>query len=78
MYVLFFRDNYNKTLRIQKRKSASSSINNGLRLRQTRYRCDVIDQMCLSKRMMKEVNEESAEQREEVLEMTQRNALGSN
>jgi len=34
--------------------------------------------MCLSKRMMKEVNEESAEQREEVLEMTQRNALGSN
>jgi len=28
--------------------------------------------------MMKEVNEESAEQREEVLRMTQRNALGSN
>jgi len=28
--------------------------------------------MCLSKRMMKEVNEESAEQREEVLKMTQR------
>jgi len=28
--------------------------------------------------MMKEVNEESAEQREEVLKMTQRNALGSN
>jgi len=27
---------------------------------------------------MKEVNEESAEQREEVLKMTQRNALGSN
>jgi len=26
--------------------------------------------MCLSKRMMKEVNEESAEQREEVLRMT--------
>jgi len=26
--------------------------------------------MCLSKRMMKEVNEESAEQREEVLKMT--------
>jgi len=34
--------------------------------------------MCLSKRMMKEMNEESAEQREEVLKMTQRNALGSN
>jgi len=34
--------------------------------------------MCLSKRMMKEVNEESAEQREEVLRMTQRNALDSN
>ncbi len=33
MYVLFFRDNYNKTLRIQKRKSASSSINIDLRLR---------------------------------------------
>jgi len=28
--------------------------------------------MCLSKRMMKEMNEESAEQREEVLRMTQR------
>jgi len=28
--------------------------------------------------MMKEVNEESAEQREEVLKMTQRNALDSN
>jgi len=27
---------------------------------------------------MKEMNEESAEQREEVLRMTQRNALGSN
>jgi len=26
--------------------------------------------MCLSKRMMKEMNEESAEQREEVLRMT--------
>jgi len=26
--------------------------------------------MCLSKRMMKEMNEESAEQREEVLKMT--------
>jgi len=26
--------------------------------------------MCLSKKMMKEVNEESAEQREEVLRMT--------
>jgi len=26
--------------------------------------------MCLSKRMMKEVNEESAEQRKEVLKMT--------
>jgi len=34
--------------------------------------------MCLSKRMMKEVNEESAEQREELLRMTQRDALGSN
>jgi len=34
--------------------------------------------MCLSKRMMKEMNEESAEQREEVLRMTRRNALGSN
>ena len=33
MYVLLFRDNYNKTLRIQKRKSANSSINNDLRLR---------------------------------------------
>jgi len=28
--------------------------------------------MCLSKKMMKEVNEESAEQREEVLKMTRR------
>jgi len=28
--------------------------------------------MCLPKRMMKEVNEESAEQREEVLRMAQR------
>jgi len=28
--------------------------------------------MCLPKRMMKEVNEESAEQREEVLRMIQR------
>jgi len=28
--------------------------------------------MCLFKRMMKEVNEESAEQQEEVLRMTQR------
>jgi len=28
--------------------------------------------MCLSKRMMKEINEESAEQREEVLTMIQR------
>jgi len=28
--------------------------------------------MCLSKRMMKEMNEKSAEQREEVLRMTQR------
>ncbi len=61
MYVLFFKDNYNKTLRIQKRKSASSFINNDLRLRQTRYRCDVIDQMYLSKKMMKEMNEESVE-----------------
>jgi len=34
--------------------------------------------MCLSKRMMKEMNEESAKQREEVLRMTQRNALDSN
>jgi len=34
--------------------------------------------MCLSKRMMKEVNEESAEQREEVLKMTRRDALDSN
>jgi len=34
--------------------------------------------MCLSKRMMKEMNEESAEQREEVLKMTQRSALGLN
>jgi len=34
--------------------------------------------MCLSKRMMKEINEESAEQQEEVLKMTQRDALDSN
>jgi len=34
--------------------------------------------MCLPKRMMKEMNEESAEQREEVLRMIRRNALGSN
>jgi len=34
--------------------------------------------MCLSKRMMKEMNEKSAEQREEVLRMIQRSALGSN
>jgi len=34
--------------------------------------------MCLSKRMMKEMNEESAEQREKVLRMIQRDALGSN
>jgi len=34
--------------------------------------------MCLSKRMMKEINEESAEQREEVLRMIQRDALDSN
>jgi len=34
--------------------------------------------MCLSKRMMKEMNEESAEQQEEVLRMTQRDALDSN
>jgi len=34
--------------------------------------------MCLFKRMMKKMNEESAEQREEVLRMTQRNALDSN
>jgi len=47
-------------------------------IKETRYRCDVICQMCLSKRMMKEVNEESAEQRKEVLRMTQRSALDSN
>ena len=70
MYVLLFKDSYNKTLKIQKRKNASSFINNDLRLRQTRYRCDVICQMCLSKRMMKEMNEESAEQQEEVLRVT--------
>jgi len=34
--------------------------------------------MYLFKRMMKEMNEESAEQREEVLRMTQRDALDSN
>jgi len=34
--------------------------------------------MYLSKIMMKEVNEESAEQREEVLRMTRRDALDSN
>jgi len=34
--------------------------------------------MCLFKRMMKEMNEESAEQQEEVLKMIQRNALDSN
>jgi len=34
--------------------------------------------MCLFKRMMKEVNEESAEQRKEVLRMTQRDVLDSN
>jgi len=34
--------------------------------------------MCLFKRMMKEMNEESAEQQKEVLRMTQRNALDSN
>jgi len=34
--------------------------------------------MCLPKRMMKEVNEESAEQLKEVLRMTRRSALGSN
>jgi len=34
--------------------------------------------MCLSKRMMKEMNEESVEQREEVLRMIQRSALDSN
>ena len=72
MYVLLFRDSYNKTLKIQKRKSASSSINNDLRLCQTQYICDVICQMCLFKRMMKEMNEESAEQREEVLKIARR------
>jgi len=34
--------------------------------------------MCLPKRMMKEMNEESAEQRKEVLKMTRRDALDSN
>jgi len=34
--------------------------------------------MCLSKRMMKEMNEESAEQREDMLKMTQKSALDSN
>jgi len=34
--------------------------------------------MCLPKRMMKEMNEESAEQREEVLRMIRRDALDSN
>jgi len=34
--------------------------------------------MCLFKRMMKEMNEESAEQREEVLRIAQRSALNSN
>jgi len=34
--------------------------------------------MCLSKRMMKEMNEESAEQQEEVLRRVRRNALDSN
>jgi len=34
--------------------------------------------MCLFKRMMKGMNEESAEQRKEVLRMAQRSALGSN
>jgi len=34
--------------------------------------------MCLFKRMMKEMNKESAEQREEVLRMIQRDALDSN
>ncbi len=34
--------------------------------------------MCFFKRMMKEMNEESAEQQEEVLKMIQRNALDSN
>jgi len=34
--------------------------------------------MCLPKRMMKEMNEESAEQRKEVLRMIRRSALGSN
>jgi len=34
--------------------------------------------MCLFKRIMKEINEESAEQREEVLKMIQRNALDLN
>ena len=39
---------------------------------------DCASQMCLSKRMMKEMNEESAEQWEEVLRMTWRNVLGLN
>ncbi len=34
--------------------------------------------MYLFKRMMKEMNEENAEQQEEVLRMIQRNALDSN
>jgi len=34
--------------------------------------------MCLSKRMMKELNKESAEQQEKVLRMIQRDALDSN
>jgi len=34
--------------------------------------------MYLFKRMMKEMNEESAEQQEEVLRMTRRSALDSN
>jgi len=34
--------------------------------------------MCLSKRMMKKMNEESAEQQEEVLRMIQRDVLDSN
>ncbi len=43
-----------------------------------RYKCDVIYQMCLFKRMMKEMNKESVEQREEVLRMTRRDVLDSN
>ncbi len=32
MYILLFKNNYNKTLKIQKRKSVNSFINNDLKL----------------------------------------------